>query len=135
MTASVSFGVAAVYSVVMPDMFDLAKDREGLLRPPSIVPPSVEGRSPDIFRELLHLLRGYPVHIRDEVHRAELLRLMVRPDLQGRGWGRAMGSVGAGGSSRRPMSSAGGMVDGVTPSITVRRWSPISPNEPFRWLT
>jgi O-antigen/teichoic acid export membrane protein len=28
----VSFGVAAVYSVVMPDMFDLAKDREGLLR-------------------------------------------------------------------------------------------------------
>lgn len=28
----VSFGVAAVYSVVMPDMFDLAKDREALLR-------------------------------------------------------------------------------------------------------
>jgi O-antigen/teichoic acid export membrane protein len=28
----VSFGVAAVYSVVLPDMFDLAKDREGLLR-------------------------------------------------------------------------------------------------------
>lgn len=28
----VSFGVAAVYSVVMPDMFDLAKDRDALLR-------------------------------------------------------------------------------------------------------
>ena len=28
----VAFGVAAVYSVVLPDMFDLAKDREGLLR-------------------------------------------------------------------------------------------------------
>jgi O-antigen/teichoic acid export membrane protein len=28
----VSFGVAAVYSVVLPDMFDLAKDREALLR-------------------------------------------------------------------------------------------------------
>jgi O-antigen/teichoic acid export membrane protein len=28
----VSFGVAAVYSVVLPDMFDLAKDRAGLLR-------------------------------------------------------------------------------------------------------
>lgn len=28
----VSFGVAAVYSVVLPDMFDLAKDRDGLLR-------------------------------------------------------------------------------------------------------
>lgn len=28
----VAFGVAAVYSVVLPDMFDLARDREGLLR-------------------------------------------------------------------------------------------------------
>lgn len=28
----VSFGVAAVYSVVLPDMFDLAKDRDALLR-------------------------------------------------------------------------------------------------------
>lgn len=28
----VAFGVAAVYSVVLPDMFDLANDREGLLR-------------------------------------------------------------------------------------------------------
>jgi len=49
-------------------------DREGLLRPPSIVPPSVPNRSADVFEELLHLMRGYPVRIRDEVHRAELLR-------------------------------------------------------------
>ncbi|KAK4152605.1 hypothetical protein C8A00DRAFT_16081 [Chaetomidium leptoderma] len=49
-------------------------DRENLLRPPSIIPPSVEGRSPDIFAELLHLLRGYPVTIRGDAHRAELLR-------------------------------------------------------------
>ncbi|KAI9797352.1 MAG: hypothetical protein M1833_005532 [Piccolia ochrophora] len=49
-------------------------DREGLLRPPSILPPSVPNRSAGIFAELLHMLRGYPLHIRNEEHRAELLR-------------------------------------------------------------
>lgn len=49
-------------------------DREGLIRPPSILPPSVPGRSGDTFAELLRLLRGYPVHIRDDAHRASLLR-------------------------------------------------------------
>lgn len=49
-------------------------DRNGLLRPPAIVPPSVANRSGDVFAELLHLLRGYPLHIRNEDHRAELLR-------------------------------------------------------------
>ncbi|KAI1454168.1 hypothetical protein F4805DRAFT_440939 [Annulohypoxylon moriforme] len=49
-------------------------DRENLIRPPSIMPPSVPNRSADTFYELLHLLRGYPVHIRDEEHRASLLR-------------------------------------------------------------
>lgn len=49
-------------------------NREGLLRPPSIMPPNVPNRSADIFAELLHFLDGYPVHIRDEGHRAELLR-------------------------------------------------------------
>ncbi|KAI1764858.1 hypothetical protein GGR53DRAFT_297003 [Hypoxylon sp. FL1150] len=49
-------------------------DRESLIRPPSIMPPSVPNRSADIFYELLHLLRGYPVRIRDEEHRASLLR-------------------------------------------------------------
>ncbi|KAJ4420701.1 hypothetical protein N0V82_004140 [Gnomoniopsis sp. IMI 355080] len=49
-------------------------DREGLIRPPSILPPSVPGRSAETFAELLHLLRGYPLHIRSDEHRASLLR-------------------------------------------------------------
>ncbi|CAG7920251.1 unnamed protein product [Penicillium olsonii] len=49
-------------------------DRQGLLRPPAIIPPSVPNRSADVFDELLHLLRGYPLRIRDEDHRAALLR-------------------------------------------------------------
>lgn len=49
-------------------------DRQGLLRPPAIIPPSVPDRSADVFDELLHLLRGYPLHIRNEDHRASLLR-------------------------------------------------------------
>jgi len=49
-------------------------DRVGLLRPPAIVPPAVPNRCADVFSELLHLLRGYPLQIRNEVHRAELLR-------------------------------------------------------------
>lgn len=49
-------------------------DRKGLLRPPSIVPPSVPGRSSEVFAELLHMLRGYPLHVRGKDHRAELLR-------------------------------------------------------------
>ena len=48
-------------------------DRNDLIRPPSIMPPSVPNRSADTFAELLHILRGYPVHIRDEAHRASLL--------------------------------------------------------------
>lgn len=46
----------------------------GLLRPPSVHPPCVPNRSPQVFSELLHLLRGYPLRIRDKDHRAELLR-------------------------------------------------------------
>ncbi|OKL61340.1 hypothetical protein UA08_03232 [Talaromyces atroroseus] len=49
-------------------------DKSGLLRPPSVVPPSIPSRSADIFAQLLHLLRGYPLHIKNEAHRAELLR-------------------------------------------------------------
>ncbi|EHL00498.1 hypothetical protein M7I_3584 [Glarea lozoyensis 74030] len=49
-------------------------NRDGLLRPPSIMPPAVPNRSADTFAEILHLLRGYPLRIRDEDHRAELLR-------------------------------------------------------------
>ncbi|EAW22150.1 uncharacterized protein NFIA_008270 [Aspergillus fischeri NRRL 181] len=49
-------------------------DRHGLLRPPAIVPPRVTHRSGDVFAQLLHLLRGYPLQIKNEEHRAELLR-------------------------------------------------------------
>ena len=49
-------------------------DRKGLLRPPSILPPSVPTRSASVFAQLLHMLRGYPLHIESDEHRAELLR-------------------------------------------------------------
>ncbi|KAJ5646248.1 hypothetical protein N7490_002620 [Penicillium lividum] len=49
-------------------------DRVGLLRPPAITPPGVPNRSAEVFAELLHMLRGYPLHIRNDDHRAELLR-------------------------------------------------------------
>ncbi len=67
-----SLGFAVFFSTpgeVFPGL-----DRRGLLRPPSITPPYVPGRSADIFSELLHLLRGYPLHVRNDSHRAELLR-------------------------------------------------------------
>jgi hypothetical protein len=67
-----SLGFAIFFST--PDDLFPGLDREGLLRPPSIVPPSVPHRSADTFAELLHLLRGYPVSIRNEEHRASLLR-------------------------------------------------------------
>lgn len=49
-------------------------DRQTLLRPPSILPPSVANRSGDVFADLLRILQGYEVKIRDADHRAELLR-------------------------------------------------------------
>lgn len=49
-------------------------DRTSLLRPPSIAPPAVPGRSGETFAEIIKLLQGYDVQIRDEGHRAELLR-------------------------------------------------------------
>ncbi|EQB55077.1 BTB/POZ domain-containing protein [Colletotrichum gloeosporioides Cg-14] len=67
-----SLGFAVFFS--NPEDLFPGLDREGLLRPPSILPPSVANRSADTFAEILHLLRGYPVTIRNETHRAELLR-------------------------------------------------------------
>jgi hypothetical protein len=49
-------------------------DRQTLLRPPSILPPSIPNRSGDVFADLLRILQGYDVQIRDASHRAELLR-------------------------------------------------------------
>ncbi|KAI1852633.1 hypothetical protein JX266_002174 [Neoarthrinium moseri] len=67
-----SLGFAIFFST--PDEIFPGLEREGLIRPPSIMPPAVPGRSADIFQDLLHLLRGYSIHIRDEEHRASLLR-------------------------------------------------------------
>jgi len=67
-----SLGFAAFFNTpgeVFPGL-----DRSGLLRPPAITPPCVENRSAKVFSELLHLLRGYPLAIRNSEHRAELLR-------------------------------------------------------------
>ena len=49
-------------------------DCGGLLRPPSIKPANVPDHSADVFADLLHMLRGYPLHIRDKYHRADLVR-------------------------------------------------------------
>lgn len=67
-----SLGFAVFFS--NPEDLFPGLDRDGLIRPPSIQPPSVPNRSADIFAELLHYLRGYPVTIRSESHRQELLR-------------------------------------------------------------
>ncbi|KAG5953339.1 hypothetical protein E4U53_005985 [Claviceps sorghi] len=67
-----SLGFALFFS--RPDNLFPGLDREGLLRPPSILPPAVPNRSADTFAELLRLLRGYEVRVRDEAHRQELLR-------------------------------------------------------------
>ncbi|KAG6013270.1 hypothetical protein E4U43_007379 [Claviceps pusilla] len=67
-----SLGFALFFS--RPDNLFPGLEREGLLRPPSILPPAVPNRSADTFAELLRLLRGYEVRVRDEAHRQELLR-------------------------------------------------------------
>lgn len=48
--------------------------QRSLLRPPSILPPSVPNRSAKTFADLLHFLKGYPVEVRSEEHRTELLK-------------------------------------------------------------
>ncbi|KAI9709100.1 MAG: hypothetical protein M1820_003546 [Bogoriella megaspora] len=67
-----SLGFAIFFST--PNEVFPGLDHRGLLRPPSITPPAVLNRSADIFAEILHVLQGYPIHIRDEEHRAALLR-------------------------------------------------------------
>ncbi|KAL8652769.1 MAG: hypothetical protein Q9226_004125 [Calogaya cf. arnoldii] len=47
---------------------------KGLLRPPGIHPPRIPNRSPQIFSDLLHMLRGYPLTIKNEDHRNQLLK-------------------------------------------------------------
>ncbi|KAK2071349.1 hypothetical protein P8C59_005778 [Phyllachora maydis] len=68
-----TLGYAIFFSATPDDLFP-GLQREGLIRPPSILPPSVPHRSAATFAELLHLLRGYPVRVRDPAHRQTLLR-------------------------------------------------------------
>jgi hypothetical protein len=49
-------------------------DRSSLLRPPSISPPSAPNRSGETFAELIRILQGYTVEIRNDEHRSQLLR-------------------------------------------------------------
>lgn len=44
------------------------------LRPPAIYSPAVPSRSGDTFAEILRMLQGYEVEVRDESHRDRLLR-------------------------------------------------------------
>ncbi|KAH7039999.1 uncharacterized protein B0I36DRAFT_357360 [Microdochium trichocladiopsis] len=67
-----SLGFAAFFTT--PDQIFPGLNRENLIRPPSIAPPIVANRSAEVFGEIMQLLRGYPVHIRNEEHRASLLR-------------------------------------------------------------
>lgn len=63
----------AVFFTTPQDAFPGLSQRT-LLRPPSLLPPSVPTRSAKTFADLLHVLKGYPLEIRNEEHRAELLR-------------------------------------------------------------
>ncbi|KAL8817926.1 MAG: hypothetical protein Q9223_003332 [Gallowayella weberi] len=45
-----------------------------LLRPPAIHPPRIPNRCPKIFADILHMLRGYVLTIRNEDHRDQLLK-------------------------------------------------------------
>ena len=67
-----SLGFAAFFS--SPDEPFPGLDTKGLLRPPPVKPPNVPSRSAKVFADILHMLRGYSMTIRDENHRAELLR-------------------------------------------------------------
>lgn len=63
----------AIFFMAPSEVFPSLNQRT-LLRPPSILPPHVPGRSARIFHDLLQFLKGYPLHIRDDQHRADLLR-------------------------------------------------------------
>ncbi|KAF2799657.1 hypothetical protein K505DRAFT_320981 [Melanomma pulvis-pyrius CBS 109.77] len=67
-----SLGFAQFFST--PSEVFPGLDRNALLRPPSISPPAVPNRSGETFAEIVKLLQGYSVDIRNETHRAQLLR-------------------------------------------------------------
>ncbi|PFH59633.1 hypothetical protein XA68_12069 [Ophiocordyceps unilateralis] len=62
------------FSLGSATIFNRADGLNGDKRSAVLVPPSAPKRSADTFAELLRLLKGYAVRIRDETHREELLR-------------------------------------------------------------
>ncbi|KAL6706006.1 hypothetical protein ACN47E_006108 [Coniothyrium glycines] len=67
-----SLGFAQFFST--PSEVFPGLDRNALLRPPSISPPSVPNRNGETFGELIQLLQGYDVEIKSNEHRSRLLR-------------------------------------------------------------
>jgi hypothetical protein len=67
-----SLGFAQFFST--PSEVFPGLDRNALLRPPSISPPSVPSRNGETFGELIQLLQGYNIEIRNDAHRSRLLR-------------------------------------------------------------
>ncbi|KAF2034011.1 hypothetical protein EK21DRAFT_97801 [Setomelanomma holmii] len=67
-----SLGFAQFFST--PSEVFPGLDRNALLRPPSISPPSAPNRNGETFAELIQILQGYDIEIRSEEHRSQLLR-------------------------------------------------------------
>lgn len=67
-----SLGFAQFFST--PSEVFPGLDRNSLLRPPPISPPSAPNRDGATFGELIKILQGYSVEIRNEEHRSRLLR-------------------------------------------------------------
>jgi hypothetical protein len=66
-----SLGFARAYA---PPETVPAEQGQTLRRPPAIRAPVVANRDADLFSDLFRILQGYDIPIRDEAHRAELLR-------------------------------------------------------------
>jgi len=67
-----SLGFAQFFST--PSEVFPGLDRNALLRPPSISPPSAPNKNGETFAELIRILQGYEVEIRNDEHRSQLLR-------------------------------------------------------------
>jgi hypothetical protein len=67
-----SLGFAQFFST--PSEVFPGLDRNALLRPPSISPPSAPNKSAETFAELIRILQGYEVEMRNDEHRSQLLR-------------------------------------------------------------
>jgi hypothetical protein len=69
-----SLGFAHFFSTSTEHQFPGEESSQTLLRPRALLPPSVPNKDGDIFADLLAILQGYDVHIKDEAHRAKLVK-------------------------------------------------------------